>query len=284
MRDISVIGLGLMGAALARQLHAAGHDTVVWNRGAEKMAPFRAEGIPCADSLSEAIADSAIVLICIDTYESTRALLEAPEAAAALRGKVVVQMTSGTPKEAAQLARWTQAQGAAYLDGALLTGPHQIGTSSAAVLLSGDDTAWAAVRDIVDCLGAVRFLGVSAGAASALDMAWLMSRYGMFVAAVHAANLCQSEGVNLQDFIDVLPDQPSLQRYLQTIHTQNFDEFTASLRVWGEALHHIQQQGRDAGINTEIPDFIAGLFDRAVDAGQGEKHVMALIKALQTPS
>ena len=60
-----------------------------------------------------------------------------------------------------------------------------------------------------------------------------------------------------------------------------FHECTATLQVWGAALQRIQQQGVDAGISTEIPDFVAGFFKKAVDAGYGEENVMALVKVLR---
>ncbi len=54
--------------------------------------------------------------------------------------------------------------------------------------------------------------------------------------------------------------------------------------MWGAALQRIQQQGVDANINTEFPDFVASFFKKAVDAGYGEENVMALVKVLQSDS
>ncbi len=283
MGDISVIGLGLMGTALARAVQAAGHGLVVWNRSPGKMQSFRAQGVTCASDLLSAVQASPVVLICVDNYATTRSMLDTPDISPSLRGKVVVQLSSGTPKEAADAAEWAQGQRALYLDGAILAAPSNIGTSDATILLSGDEAAHAKSFGVLECLGqgTVRYLGSNVRAASTLDLAWLTARYGNFISAVHAANLCQSEGVGVEEFIALVPDNPSLQRYAQVIQKGQFDEFTASLQVWGQALRHIQQQGRDAAINTEIPDFIAGLFDRAIAAGYAQKNVMSLIKVLQ---
>jgi 3-hydroxyisobutyrate dehydrogenase-like beta-hydroxyacid dehydrogenase len=283
MSDISVIGLGLMGTALARAIQRAGHGLVVWNRSPGKMQPFQADGIRCASDLLSAVLASPVVLICIDNYATTRSMFDTPDIAPSLRGKVVVQLSSGTPKEAFDAADWAHAHGASYLDGAILAGPSNIGTSDATILLSGDEAAHARSIGLLECLGqgTVRYHGSNVRAASTLDLAWLTSRYGNFMAAIHAANLCQSEGVGVDEFIALVPDNPSLQHYTQVIHEGHFDDFTASLQVWSEALLHIQQQGIDAAISTEIPDFIAGLFDRALEAGYAQKNVMSLIKVLQ---
>lgn len=279
MSEISCIGLGLMGSALARTLQGAGHGVTVWNRSPEKLRAFRAAAVACADDLAGAVRASPVVLICIDNYAATKAMLE--PVAALLAGRVVVQLSTGTPKEAQELQAWVQAQGGTYLDGAILCGPEQIGGPGSEILLAGDAAAEAAAGRLLACLGeAVRYLGPTVGAASALDLAWLTMWYGQFVAAAHAARMCQSEGASLDDFIALFPKDPNLQRHLRVIRDDNFGEFTASLAVWGAALGRVQTQAVDAGISPAIPDFFAGYFKKAVAAGFGEAHVMALFKVV----
>jgi 3-hydroxyisobutyrate dehydrogenase-like beta-hydroxyacid dehydrogenase len=177
------------------------------------------------------------------------------------------------------------ARDVAYLDGAILAGPDQIGTDDAQILLSGDAAAHERSGGLLECLGgAVSYLGSNVGAASALDLAWLTTCYGRFMAIIHAANLCKSEDVGIDDFISLFPDKPDIQHYAKVIHEETFHECTATLQVWGAALQRIQQQGVDANINTQVPDFVASFFKKAVDAGYGEENVMALVKVLQGDS
>ncbi len=161
------------------------------------------------------------------------------------------------------------------------TSPDGIGTNNAEILLSGEEAAYERAENLLQCLaGSVRYLGTNAAAASALDLAWLTISYGQFMANIHAANLCKSEDVGMDDFISLFPDQPDIQHYAKVIRDESYQKCTATLQVWGAALRRIQQQGVDAGISTEIPDFIAGFFNKAVDAGYGEQNVMALVKVL----
>ncbi len=74
MQPISVIGLGVMGAALARTLLAHGHPVTVWNRSAEKAAPLVEEGATLAATASDAIAASPATIVCIESHSHTRAL------------------------------------------------------------------------------------------------------------------------------------------------------------------------------------------------------------------
>ena len=152
-------------------------------------------------------------------------------------------------------------------------------------MLSGDDAAHERAGGLLECLGGtVSYLGSNVGAASALDLAWLTTCYGRFMAIIHAANLCKPEDVGIDDFISLFPDEPNAQHYAKVIHEETFHECSATLQVWGAALQRIQQQGVDANINTQVPDFVASFFKKAVDAGYGEENVMALVKVLQNDS
>lgn len=282
MSDITAIGLGLMGSALARAIQAAGHDLTVWNRSPAKMQPFINDGVAAVPDVMSAITESPVILICIDNYAVTNTMLQSDEIEPLLAGRTVVQLSTGTPKEARETSDWMAARDVAYLDGAILAGPEQIGTRDAQILLSGDEAAYEKAGDLLECLGGrVRYLGPNVVAASALDLAWLSVWYGEFMSLAHAATLCKSEDVGLDEFISLFPEHPSVQFHAQVIQDESYNECTATLQVWGAALQRIQQQGVDANINTQVPDFIASFFKKAVDAGYGEENVMALVKVLQ---
>ena len=282
MSDITVIGLGLMGSALARTIHLAGHSLTVWNRSPEKAQPFIDDGVAAAPDAASAIKASPIVLICIDNYDVTLSLLSTESITPLLAGRTIVQLSTGTPREALNAAEWMKQRDASYLDGAILAGPNDIGTAGGQILLCGEADAYANAREILACLGDdVRYLGANIRAASALDLAWLCDSYGRFLAVTHAARICESEHVGIDEFAGLFADDSLVRRYANVIHRADFSNCTATLQVWGSALGRIQAQGRDSGIETSFPDFVDSLFKRAIKAGYGEEHVMSLVKILQ---
>ena len=282
MSEITVIGLGLMGAALAKTIHQAEHELTVWNRSPEKMQPFIDDGIAAAPDAIAAIEASPIILICIDNYEATLALLSSETIKPHLAGRTVVQLSTGTPREALDAANWMQQNEIKYLDGAILAGPNDIGTASGQILLCGDAAAYSDAGNILDCLGEdVRYLGSNFRAASALDLAWLCDSYGRFMAVIHAARLCESEDVGVDQFASLFGEDSLVRRYANVIHSKDYDNCTATLQVWGAALERIQMQGQDSGIDTSFPDFVHNLFQRAIKAGYAEQHVMSLVKVLR---
>ncbi len=282
MSDVTVIGLGLMGAALARAIHRAGHDLTVWNRSPEKMQPFINDGVAAAADIVAAVITSPVILVCIDNYAVTDTLLRSGEVSPHLAGRTVVQLSTGTPREARECAEWMSAHEVAYLDGAILAGPADIGTPEGQILLCGDEMAYERAGSLLECLGGdVRYLGTNVSAASTLDLAWLCDSYGRFLAVIQAVCLCESEGVGVDAFASLFAEDSIVRRYAKVIHSADFENCTATLRVWKAALQRIRTQGRDAGINTDFPDYVDRLLEKAVDAGYGEEHVMALVKVLR---
>jgi 3-hydroxyisobutyrate dehydrogenase-like beta-hydroxyacid dehydrogenase len=282
MTEISVVGLGLMGSALARSIQRADHQMTIWNRSPEKMQPFIDDGVAAAPDAASAIVASPVVLVCIDNYAATDAILKSSRIAPLLAGHTVVQLSTGTPREALQTSEWMNAHDVSYLDGAILGGPDDIGTASGHILLSGDEEAYQKAGPLLDCLGGkVRYLGTNPRAATVLDLAWLCESYGRFLATTHAALLCESEDVSVSDFANLFEKDSTTHYHASTIDSGDFENCTATLQVWRSALKHIQTQARESGINTDFPDYVDGLFGKAVAAGYGNENVMALIKVLR---
>ncbi|MFP6741381.1 MAG: NAD(P)-binding domain-containing protein [Alphaproteobacteria bacterium] len=282
MADITVIGLGRMGAALARAMGQAGHDLTVWNRSPDKMTPFIDDGVAAAPNVVAAISASPVILICVDSNSVADGFMRTDEVKPHLAGRTIVQLSTSTPREATDSDAWMSAEGAAYLDGAIHCGPHVIGTDRAEILLSGDKAAYDRAAGLLAGLGGdIRYLGANVRAASVLDLAAVCESFGRFMAVSHAARMCESEGIGLDELAVMYPEDSFSRRYANVIHASEFDKYTASLRIWESAVQRIRTQGRDAGINTDFPDYVARLFEKAIDAGYGEQHVMALVKILR---
>src|SRR5690606_38499311 len=105
---VTVLGLGSMGATIARLFARKGHDVTVWNRPAGKAEPLRALGAQVAATAAEAMAASPVTVMCVYDYRAADAILHAPEVQAALQGKLLVQLTTGGPADATGAAAFAQ--------------------------------------------------------------------------------------------------------------------------------------------------------------------------------
>ncbi len=282
MSEITVIGLGIMGTALARAIQQSGHDLTVWNRSPARMQPFIDDGVAASSDVASAIKASPTILICIDSNPAADALLDTDAVTPHLAGRTIIQLSTCTPREASDSDELMSAQGASYLDGAIQCGPGQIGTAEADILLSGDAAAYKRASALLECFGGnMRYLGNNVRAAAVVHLAAVCEAYSRFMAITHAACMCEAEGVGLDVLATMFPEDSFSQRYANVIHSSNFENPAAPLRVWEAAVQSIRTQGNEVGINTDFPDYVANLFEKAMDAGYGEEHVMALVKVLR---
>ncbi len=286
MSDISMIGLGAMGTALAKAQVKAGHEVTVWNRSPQRMAPLVALGADGAESVAAAVQASQYIMVCIDNYAATNALLQAEDVVAHLSGRSVIQLSTGTPSEAREAEARLTAQGATYLDGVIDPYPDGIGAADAQLLFSGPKAVFEASQPFLRCLGGdLRFIGEKVGAANALDLADLAWSLGRYVGFAHGARLCESEGVGLDVYAARFPEGNRIRQLAEIVYTESFKLGSlhpgASIRVWEECIQRLQSQAHDAGISSEFPDNISGIFKRTIASGYGEEDLGALIKALR---
>jgi len=282
MSAISVIGLGAMGGALARGFLRGGHEVTVWNRTAEKMEPFIADGAMGAPGVAEAVAASPVIVVCVYNYAAAQDILGADDVAPRLSGRTLVQLSTGSPQEVQECADWYASRGATYVDGAILCLPADIGTDGAQFLMAGPEAAVRALEPLLECLGGERrYVGENVRAAATLDLAWLSQRLGQIIGAVHGMRLCESEDVGIDAYETLFAAGDRVQILARVVKEDNYLDSVATVDVWSSVARRIQEQARRAGINTDFPDFAAGVVERAMRAGYEGEDVAALIKVLR---
>jgi 3-hydroxyisobutyrate dehydrogenase-like beta-hydroxyacid dehydrogenase len=282
MTEISLIGSRAMGSALGRALLAGGHTLTVWNRTTGKTRALAAQGAEAAVDLLMALQASPLILICLADYAATRSLLNAPNVAAALAGRTLIQLSTGTPREAREMAAWAKDHGVDNLDGAIMAYVDMIGGPKAQILAAGEADVFARCRSCLSCFASdVRHVGEDAGAAETLDLAILSEYLGQIVGALHGLCLCEAEHVSTDMFASLYPDGHTVGQLEHLIHAPAPTNRDAPIRVWHPIVQRMLSQSRDAGINRDMPNFLGGLFERAIAAGLGEEDVAALIKVLR---
>ncbi len=282
MTDVTLIGLGAMGSALGRAFVKAGHGLTVWNRTASKIEPLAKLGAHAARSPAEAVEASPVSVICIDNYELTRRLIAEHDLGRSLSGHTLIQLSTGTPREARELDEWLRSFDCVYIDGAIMPYPEGIGEADAKLLFAGPQAAWDRCRPYLECLGGdLRYLGENISGAAALDMALLTHDLCCYLGVIHGANICESEGISAGRYAEMFTEGSIAREPVEVIHADRYDEPGATLAVWDGALQRIQTQAKDAGINSEVPDFISSFFKRGLAAGYGEEDIASIIKIMR---
>ncbi|WP_426448303.1 NAD(P)-dependent oxidoreductase [Paenibacillus sp. S-38] len=287
MDDVSVIGLGPMGAVLARTLLQKGLRVTAWNRTSEKANQLVQEGAVLAPTIAAAVSASPIVIVCVANYEISHALFGTAEAAAALAGRVLVQLSTGTPQDARNSETWAREQGADYLDGAIMATPAQIGMPDTPIFASGSEAAFRRSEPILTILaGNLMYMGDSVGAASAWDLAALSTMFGAMFGFFHGARIIETEGHSVDAFGSLIADiSPVFGQMIKhegtVIQTGSYDQAQSTIKTCRGSAELWLKQAREAGINSEFPTFAMGLYTKAKAAGYENEELAAIMKVLR---
>ncbi|WP_394362208.1 NAD(P)-dependent oxidoreductase [Amycolatopsis sp. SB7-3] len=274
---ISVVGLGLMGTALARAFLKAGYPTTVWNRTAAKADALVAEGARLAPTIGDALG--GVTIVCLTDYPAVRELL----GDARLEGTTLVNLTSGDSAQARETATWAEKQGARYLDGAIMAIPSSIGTDEAVILLSGPRPDFD-----LGALGTVSHLGEDPGLASLYDVAGLTMMWSVLNAWLQGTAMLKTAGVDAATYAPFARQIAAgvadwLPGYAEQIDKGSFPAEVSALETDARAMAHMVEESEALGVNAELPKLIKAMADRAIAAGHGGEQYPVLIREFERP-
>lgn len=290
MNKVAVIGLGQMGSTLAKLLLQAGMEVHVWNRSPDKAASLVQAGAIAATSAAQAIEHADIVAMCVHDYRAANEVLTQAGVRAALKGKLLLQLTTGSPQEARDAGASAADIGLDYLDGAIQVAPEQMGKPDTTILVSGTQAAFDKARAVLAAFGGnVVYLGERIAAAATMDLATLSYIYGAAAGFFQGAALAQAEGLDVGVYSDIARDMsPSFGEFLghegKVIASGDFTISQSPLSISVGATERIEQAMRAKGLHTELPALIARLLRQADAAGYGQQEFAAVVKILQAPT
>ncbi|MFE0421254.1 NAD(P)-dependent oxidoreductase [Streptomyces sp. NPDC058953] len=280
---VSVLGLGMMGSALAAAFIAAGHPVTVWNRTASKTGPLVAQGATPAPGPADAVAASDLLVFCLTVNSNVGDLLESVKDDIA--GRTIVNLTNGTPAQGRELAAWAAEHGAHYLDGGIMAVPQMIAGPHAYVYYSGDRAAFERYEETFRALGGARYVGEDAGFAALNDFALLIGMYGQDMGIWHAFALVRSAGIPakaiaepLRNWLVAMAD--SVDDYAEALDSGDHLTDVSSLVVNEAALPNLLDTLAEQGITTEFFRPTEALIRRAVAEGHGADGLSRLADLL----
>lgn len=285
---VTVVGLGAMGAALARAFLAAGHPTTVWNRTPGRAEALAEAGAVVAPSVAEAIAASSLTVVCVRDGDAVGAVLDA--AGDQLPGATLVNLTSATPEDARAIAARAQDRGARYLDGTIMVPTPLIGTDGALVLYSGNGAVYAEHGAALLAIGGdADLLGDDPGLAAVYDLGMLNVFFNGMTAFLHSAALVGADGVPASAFLPYAERitavlSTSLAGLAQAVDRDEHPGDEDTLEMELAALDHIVEAAGERGLDTSVPDLPRAFVRAAVADGYGRDGFSRVIDQLRPPS
>jgi 3-hydroxyisobutyrate dehydrogenase-like beta-hydroxyacid dehydrogenase len=284
----TVLGAGRMGSALAATLHQRGIATTVWNRTRAKTEPLARLGIRVAATAADAVRASHLILVCVNDYAAADLILHEPEVTAALAGKTLVQLTTGSTDDARRTDAWAREHGIAYLDGAIMGYPDRIGTPEGNIVCAGPCEIFDRVQPVLGLLWTTIFAGETISAAAALELAGLTFRLGAMFGFLQAHLLCDEEGVSAPVFLGaakrLLPLAVEVCMDLsERIRHDDYAGTQATLAAWSVGPRQLVDWLAARQMNDTFPRAQQQLFDAAIQTGHQDDDLAYLYQVMRAP-
>jgi 2-hydroxy-3-oxopropionate reductase len=152
---VGVIGLGLMGKPMARNLLRSGFSVTVFNRSQPAIDELAAEGAIAAQSPRELASGCEVVITMLPDGPDVEAVLQGESGvlAGALPGTILIDMSTISPKVATDLAAQAESRGIAMLDAPVSGGDVGAQNATLSIMVGGDPAAFERARPVFEALG-----------------------------------------------------------------------------------------------------------------------------------
>lgn len=205
MSDVGFIGLGIMGAGMARVLLGAGNSLVVWNRSAEKCEALKAEfpdKVTIAASAEAVVSQCDVTVSMLSTPAAAKAVFEAADGtlSGVSSGKIIVDCATLREEDMQAMAAAVKEKGGLFLEAPVSGTKGPAANGSLIFMVSGDEAAFQRCEPHFDAMGkATHYLGDDVGASTRMKLCVNMTM-GVFMAGL-------AEGVHLAGALDLQKDK-----------------------------------------------------------------------------
>ncbi len=208
---LAFIGLGTMGLPMARHLLEAGHDVVGVDLDARRVAAL---GGRTADSVPAAVADADASFMSLpDTSAVAGVAREIAETAPS--GSLFVDLSTGPPALARELARELGDRGLLVLDAPVSGGPAGAHAASLTIMVGGSRTAFERAEPLLRALGRPFHVG-DAGAGQTAKLCNNLVAGVTMAALAEACAIAERAGIDAELLYELLTTSTGDSRVLRT--------------------------------------------------------------------
>ena len=272
MAKIAVVGLGAMGSRIAQRLLDAGHDLVVWNRSAEKTAPFVA-----VESPAQAAQKADAVFVMVSDPQALREVTEGADGilAGARPGTTVIQMSTVGPADISRLAA-SLPEGVELLDAPVLGSLSEVESGALKVFAGGSPALVERSTPVLSSLGPVLHVG-PVGAGTAAKLVANSTLLGVLAVLGEALALAQKLELPPEVTFEVLSATPvaaQAERRREAFETGEYPlRFALALALKDAELI----SAAAAGVDLKVAKAVRDWFAEAVEEGAGEADYSSIL-------
>jgi len=285
MATVGIVGLGLLGGAVASRLRAGGHDVVGYDIAADKVTALVALGGRAAPSAQAVAESAAAVCVVLPSLTSVEDVVLGPRglAASGAAGATIIQMSTISPALTERLARECATRGVAFLDCPISGTSGMVARGDGIIFVGGDRAVYERWRPLLETILPRAVHVGRAGQAMVLKLVANLLVALNSAAAAEALALVERAGLDVPLALDLLTSSAATSRMLEVrgplIVKRDFPP-QMKLDLFMKDLHLIQEAAGAVGAAVPLTDVAERLYAAAQAAGHGGEDLAVVVTAL----
>jgi len=281
--NIGIIGLGIMGSSIARNLVAGGNTVAGFDTDPARCEAAKAMGVAVKGSAAEASLDAEIVLTSLPSVD---ALSVTVDALLVQPGEFVALELSTLPLEAKLVSHSRLAEvGVTLLDCPLSGTGTQAITGDISVYASGDRAAYKRCLSVIEGFSRVNYYLGAFGNGTKMKLVANLLVAIHNVAAAEAIGLGVEAGLDPETLCEVVGSGAGASRVLDLrgpmMVTEQYEPASMKLDVWQKDMALIRDFAESYGVRTPLFSATAPIYDAAIALGHGESDTAAVRAVLR---
>lgn len=278
--ELTVLGMGQMGRALATRLLDTDHSVTVWNRSPGKADDVVARGATEARSVEEAVAGADAVLTMVTDDHAVRSVLL--PGGSPRRLDALLDCSTVSPATTRELAA---AYGPRFAACPVLGGPAATAGGEAALVVAGPSPLLDRLGPVLTSLSpSVRRVGDDPAAATTVKLLGNYLLLGGLAVLAEAVAAGQSAGLPddvLVGFFEAVA-APSLRNRVADVVRGDHDGWFPT-PMGAKDVHLLTDTAEAAGVRLPVAALVASRYDEAAAAGLADRDVAAVVELLRRP-
>ena len=283
MKRIALIGTGVMGCGMARNLMKNGFELTVYNRTKAKAEPLLAEGARWADSVAACVADAEAVITIVGYPRDVEEVYLGDEGivASAPEGCYLIDMTTTDPRLSEQIAEEAEAAGLHALDAPVSGGDKGAREGTLAIMVGGKQADFEACMPLFQAMGKnIRLMG-GPGAGQHTKMANQIAIAGTIAGVCEALTYAGANGLKLQEVLDAIGTGAAGSWQMANMAPRMFKaDFEPGfyIRHFIKDLSLALEGAEDAEVELPVAETVLDFYQALEEEGHGNEGTQALIK------
>lgn len=284
---IGVIGLGIMGTGMARNLHAKGHKIAVWNRTHAKAAALAAElGVEAPATVAELASKASVILMCVkDTPDVEQVIFGAGGVVETLAtGSLVIDTSTISPKATEGFAARLAERGIGFVDAPVSGGSEGAAKGTLAIMVGGSEADYGRALPVLEAIGQrITHMG-PAGRGQVTKLLNQILVVVNMMAVSEALLFGKAAGLDLPKAVKAVESGAAASWMLSARAPQVLNDYWEPgfmIDLQQKDLKLVLEYAEELGVPLLVTGMISQLYARLQKEGKGRLGNHALIQALE---